>query len=66
MDIAVIASIALGAGMLYGITRNARSEPWGHKLALACFAALVIIQVSAPDDGCHTEWDGRSNPAICD
>lgn len=66
MNLATVISLGLGALMFYGITRDPREKPWGQKVAIGCFVMLILIQVVQPDGGCHTEWDGRSNPVICD
>lgn len=63
MTIANLFLLGIGALMFYGLTR---AQPWGTKLALGCFVALVLFMVAQPDDGCHTDWDGRSNPTVCD
>lgn len=63
MDPQTLITLGLGAAMFYGITRG---TTWGRNLAIGCFVAILFLQVSAPDDGCYTEWDGRSNPVICD
>jgi hypothetical protein len=58
--------LGIGGLMFYGVTRDVRAQPWGQKLAIGCFITLVVLGLNLPDDGCHTEFDGRSNPVICD
>jgi hypothetical protein len=55
--------LALGGLMIYGLTRE---QSWGKWLAGACFALLLMFQIGGPDNGCHTDWDGHSNPTVCD
>lgn len=56
--------LALGGAMIFGLTRQ--REAWGKWLAIGCFALLLIVLVSGPDDGCSIDWDGRTNPVACD
>jgi hypothetical protein len=47
-------------------------ESDGFKTAMICYMVIWAIAVYAPDTGssggggCYTDWDGRSNPLICD
>lgn len=61
-----VISLALGAAMIFGLTRDRATMPWGMWCAGICFAVLLVIQIGAPHDGCSTDWDGRSNPVTCE
>lgn len=64
MQIALnVVSIGLAAALIYGLTRQ---QKWGQKLAIGCFVALIGIQILQPSDGCYRDWDGHSNPTVCD
>jgi hypothetical protein len=58
--------IAVFAAVIYGLTRDRVTQPLGRWLAGGAFAVLLITVISDPDDGCYVDWDGRSNPTVCD
>jgi hypothetical protein len=58
--------IAFFAAVIFGLTRDKVTQPWGQWLAWGSVAVMMFALISAPDDGCHIEWDGRSNPEVCD
>jgi hypothetical protein len=33
---------------------------------VACVLLLAGMGLHAADDGCYIDWDGRSNPTVCD
>lgn len=42
---------------------------WAFAGAAAVFFAFLVIRMSLGiefDDRCYTDWDGRSNPTVCD
>lgn len=45
------------------IDRFKRDQGWQ---VAALFAAFLAIAALTPDDGCYVDWDGRSNPTVCD
>jgi hypothetical protein len=61
-----LGSIGVFALMIYGLTRDKGAQPWGRWLAGGCAAVLLVVMITSPDDGCSTDWDGRSNPVVCD
>lgn len=58
--------IAVFAVVIFGLTRDRVTQPWGRWLAGAAVAVLLFTVISSPDDGCFTDWDGRTNPTVCD
>jgi hypothetical protein len=58
--------LILFAAIIYGLTRDKVTQKWGNWLAGAAVAVLMAMVISAPDDGCYVDWDGRSNPTVCD
>lgn len=61
-----LVALALFGGIVFGLTRDRVTQPWGKWVAAGCIALGVLIAVISPPTDCHTDWDGRSNPVICD
>lgn len=67
MQIAINAApIALFAAIIFGLTRDKATQPWGQWLAWGSVAVMMALLISGPDDGCYIDWDGRSNPEVCE
>jgi len=45
-----------------------RLEPYSLHILLAVIVLLAIVSVVRNPDGadCYTDWDGRSNPTVCE
>lgn len=54
------AALALGSWYMHGHTYRD-----GWKVAAVVFLALTVASI-LPQSDCHTDWDGRSNPTVCD
>lgn len=52
--------------IVYGLTRDKVTQSWGKWVAGIAAVALLAMVISSPDDGCYVDWDGRSNPTVCD
>lgn len=53
-------AVAGGGLFLGGIAKGYKPLMW------AGVAVLLVSYFFAPDSGCFTDWDGRSNPTVCD
>lgn len=77
MILAALAILALPVAFLSGgVAFNAwrKGEPGMVLKAAAVFGACALIFMVAPKGNlslspagdCYTDWDGRSNPTVCD
>lgn len=69
MAILIIWAVFFAPAIYFWIQYQKHLEPkW-----LGGIAACMVLAIAAwgpfaprPSSGCHTEWDGRSNSAVCD
>lgn len=61
----------VAAGVMYSSWSGDRPMFWKAAAALGVCVALYVAApkpeaTSVASDNCYTDWDGRSNPTVCD
>jgi hypothetical protein len=64
--VGAVVGTALGVGLIalgYNLERA-----FGSAGLIAGFVIIAIVTIALSDSSsdCHTDWDGRSNPTVCE